>query len=276
MQRNARNPLILDGSLGHELRPVYRNVLWSTEALWEEPDKVKKFRQMYLEAGVDILSSLTFRCTRYSFEKAKFDRSVQETANLAIAQAREAVEQSGVTRRVLVSASMAPIEECYTPFKKLDDIILETEHHVNADCFAEAGADLLLVETQNSRCEAVIATKAALSTNLPVWTSLMPLSANEMFNGDPLLDTAHEVIESGVDALLVNCCELRIAAQAFATLRTEFPDTKLGVYPNDLEGVITPNLFSDWAMQFIGKADIIGGCCGIGPAHIKALTDRII
>jgi S-methylmethionine-dependent homocysteine/selenocysteine methylase len=278
LQTLARKPIILDGSMGMELehRGFHcRLPLWSAWALIEAPELVLQIHKDYLLAGADVLTAATFRTTRHALAKEGLAERAGDLTRLALRLARQAVDQVEMDRDVLIAGSIAPLEDCYKPELAPAKAVLEREHQVNAENLLAAGADLLLVETQNSRREVVIASKAALATGLPVWTSLMPRSASEMFNGDSLVDTAKEVAQLGVDALLVNCCELRIAAQAFATLRIAFPEMKLGLYPNNLEGKVSPELFADWGAQFKTSASIIGCCCGFGPEHIRELSKTL-
>ena len=278
MREIAQKPLILDGALGTELerRGFHcRLPLWSAWALIEAPDLVRRIHMDYILAGANVITTATFRTTRYALASEGWANRAGELTRLALRLAREAVDQAETDREILVAGSMAPLEDCYKAELTPEDNVLEREHRDHAENLLSAGADLLLVETQNSRREAVIATKAALATGLPVWTSLMPRSATEMFNGDSLPETAKEIAQSGVDALLFNCCTLKIAAQAFAVLRSELPAMKLGIYPNDLEGKVSPELFADWGSQFKHEASIIGGCCGIGPDHIGKLAQQL-
>jgi S-methylmethionine-dependent homocysteine/selenocysteine methylase len=249
--------------------------LWSAWALIEAPDLVREIHKDYLLAGADVLTTATFRTTRYALDKEGLADCTGDLTRLALRLARQAVDQIEIDRDIIIAGSMAPLEDCYKPELASSKAILEREHRLNAEALLAAGADLLLVETQNSRREAVTATKAALASGLPVWTSLMPRSASEMFNGDSLIETAKEITQLGVDALLINCCEIRTAAQAFATLRIALPEMKLGVYPNDLEGKVSPELFADWGAQFKTSASIIGGCCGFGPEHIRELIKAV-
>lgn len=275
MQRNARNPLILDGSMGMELEKRGFHCmlpLWTTWALLEAPDLVREIHRDYLQAGVDVLSSATFRCSRYVLNKEGIVSRFAELNRVAIQIARDAVAEVRPEREITVAGAISPLEDCYSPELTPKDATLTKEHTIHAAMLAEAGADLLLVETQNSEREAIIATQAALSTGLPVWTSLMPSSATDMFNGDSLVATARKILAMNVDALLLNCCTPAVAESAFATLRQAFPDIRLGVYPNNLDGKISPEQFAEWALPMSDQAQIMGGCCGIGPAHIQALT----
>jgi homocysteine S-methyltransferase len=249
--------------------------LWSTWALIERPDLVREIHGDYIRAGSAVLTAATFRTSRYALTGEGMADQADELTARAVKLAREAIDNENNNNDILVAGSIAPLEDCYQPDIAPVDEILTREHHANAESLKKAGVDLLLVETQNSRREARVATSAALASGLSVWTSLMPRSATEMFNGDSLNDTVRDISRLGVEAILVNCCELKIAAQAFTTLRKEFPALNLGLFPNDLEGSISPELFADWGAQFKDEAAIIGGCCGIGPDHIRQLATEL-
>ncbi len=208
-----------------------------------------------------------------------------------------------------VAGSIAPLEDCYHPELAPARDILRTEHTRFAKLLADAGADLLLVETQNSAREALIAAEAALATGLPVWVSLMPKSATEIFNGDSLAEAARELHRLGVAVILVNCAPPAIAAAAFGVLTETLPDARLGLYPNLLHDSPSPtrwgkacpghreagvtgagdggsqggvtggerdnNNFAAWLSRFAPPASVLGGCCGTTPDHIAELANAV-
>ncbi|MBL0062731.1 MAG: homocysteine S-methyltransferase family protein [bacterium] len=172
---------------------------------------------------------------------------------------------------------MAPLEDCYKPELAPGDLVLQAEHRHNAQSLAEAGVDVILVETQNSLREARIATHFARQTEIPVWTSFILRSATELLNGDKLEDAVHAVVDHGAAAVLINCTSPQIAAQAAVNLSMLVPQgIMIGVYPNALDHTVTPAEFADWAVRIKAVADIIGGCCGIGPEHILSLTQKLV
>ena len=272
-----RGIVLLDGALGSELEARGLDLphpLWSARALVERADLVWEIHRDYVEAGVDVLTACTFRTSRYSLAKSGLDARSGELTLAAVRLARSA--SSGVDRPVLVAGSIAPLEDCYQPELAPADATLVREHTHQAAQLARAGVDLLLVETQNSAREALIAATAARGFHLPVWVSLLPRSATELYNGDSLVPLAEQLLEQPVDALLLNCAPPEIVTAACATLRARFPDAVLGVYPNTLDRLYDPREFAAWAnsMRELG-ADIIGGCCGIGPEHIAVAGERL-
>ena len=121
-------------------------------------------------------------------------------------------------------------------------------------------------------------------------------------SGDLLEDAVKAALQLKLDALLFNCSDPRIMAAALQTARQTMkahagetaPTLRLGVYANGfahnhhdgegdganesitpLDGTLTPDRYSDFARHWHEEgADIIGGCCGIGPEHIAALAAR--
>lgn len=280
----SKPPIILDGALGTELERrgfEARLPLWSAWALIEAPDLVKKIHADYVAAGAQVLTTATFRCTRYALFKERLDSWTQQLIELSVRLAREAAAGNP---RVLVAGSMAPLEDCYHPEQAPDDETLEREHRRTAELLAAAGADLLLVETQNSVREAVISTRAALKTGLPVWVSLMAGCTARLLNGDPLSDAARVICGLGAEALLINCCPPPVAEGAYLTLRNTLPEARLGVYPNfalpggkpwDFSARLSPQDFARWAKPLAHDASILGGCCGTTPEHIAELKKAV-
>ena len=290
-QSGERGTVVLDGALGTELeRRGFETTLplWSAKALIENPGLVWEIHKDYVEAGADVLSACTFRTTPYTLRKVGLEHRAEELTHQAIRYARAAFSEvplpAGGQQGGKIAGSIAPLEDCYHPERAPAIEILKSEHTRFAQMLADAGADLLLVETQNSAREAVIAAEAALKTGLPVWVSLMPKSASDIFNGDPLAETAQELHRMGVAVILVNCAKPAIIAGAFGTLTQALPDAQLGLYSNLLDESPSPTrwgkagdggAFADWLSRFAPRASVLGGCCGTTPEDIAALSRRV-
>lgn len=280
-------PLILDGAMGTELERRgfdARLPLWSAWALIEAPDLVKQIHADYVRAGAQVLTAATFRTSRYTLAKENLASWAAELTNLAVRLAREAANEVNPEAEMAVAGSLAPLEDCYHPEWTPPDGILTTEHQHTAGLLAAAGADLIIVETQNSAREALIATKAALATGLPVWVSFTPRSPNELLNGDPLETTAQAIYGLGAEAILINCCPPDLAKAAFRVLRAAMPEARLGVYPNsafiackpwDFSKPQPPAEFAQWALAMAGEVDILGCCCGTTPAHVAEMVREL-
>ncbi len=281
MQSLTARPILLDGALGTELERhgvACKLPLWTAEAILEAPEQVRAIHQAYADAGAHVITAGTFRTTRWVFSKVGMPERAKEVTKQAVEIARSAFPSvHGGARGGLIAGSIAPLEDCYKPELAPGDLVLQAEHRHNAQSLAEAGVDIMLVETQNSLREARIATHFARQTGIPVWTSFILRSATELLNGDKLEDAVHAVVDHGASAVLVNCTSPKIAAQAAVNLSMLVPQgIMIGVYPNALDHTVTPAEFADWAMRIKAVADIIGGCCGIGPEHILSLTQKLL
>jgi S-methylmethionine-dependent homocysteine/selenocysteine methylase len=284
VQSFPSRPILLDGALGTELEKRGASLplpSWTTRALLDTPDLVRQVHQDYVEAGAQVITAATFRTSRYSLSKVGMEARVRELTQLALTLARSAVENVG-TRHVVsvpirIACSLAPLEDCFDTDKTPSDLVLQAEHRHTATLFAELGADIILVETQGSLREARIATRAARNAGVPVWTSFVLKDPDRLISGDSLKDAAKAAVDNGAEAILINCTPKNIASQAVVNLSSQLsPIIAIGCYPNAYDTPLTPSEFADWAMRIRAVCDILGGCCGIGPEHIKEFRTRLI
>ncbi|HJW84596.1 MAG TPA: homocysteine S-methyltransferase family protein, partial [Anaerolineae bacterium] len=174
----ARELLILDGATGTELarRGVDTGLpLWSANGLIRAPDVVRAIHADYVRAGANIITTNTFRTHRRNLAHAGLDHRARELTHLAVQIARDAIQLSNhpPNQPLFVAGSMSPLEDCYSPDRVPPDDQLRAEHCEIAEHLAEAGCDLLLVETMNTIREATLAAEAAKSTGLPVCVSFV-------------------------------------------------------------------------------------------------------
>jgi S-methylmethionine-dependent homocysteine/selenocysteine methylase len=282
--------IVLDGAMGTELERLGVSTalpLWSAQALLDAPDRVREVHEQYVEAGADILTAATFRTTTRSLAKAgragaHLEKETEALTARAVALARESRARAASGRDVWVAGALAPLEDCYRHELVPDEAALEREHHDQAARLARAGADLILIETMGTIREALAASRAALATGLPVFTSFMARSASEIGGGESLADAVAAVVALDVDAVLVNCVPAEIATGCLAVMsgatripigcyaNAGSPDLGRGTWCFDPE--MTPERFAEHAAGWVALgAQIVGGCCGTGPAHIRAL-----
>lgn len=281
--------ILLDGALGTELerRGVSTRLpLWSAQALLDAPDKVREIHEEYLRAGAEILTASTFRTTSRSLGKVGKAAEAGRLTALAINLCREARERVGALRGVFIAGSIAPLEDCYAPELAPAADVAQREHTEQAVRLARAGADLILVETMGTTREAVAATRAAKATGLPVFVSFICRSAAEIWGGELLADAARAVTVLEADAVLVNCTPVPLIAACLDTMSraTSLP---IGCYPNvgapdmaagtwRFDPATSPERFAAAAGEWTRRgARIVGGCCGTGPEHIRALRESL-
>lgn len=281
-ERFARGPLVLDGATGTELsrRGVDTALpLWSAAALISHPEIVQAVHEDYVRAGADIVVANTFRSNPRTLARAgMLDRGPQLN-RLAVELVRRAADTAG--RPIVVAASVAPVEDCYRPDLVPSEAELRAEHALMARWLAEAGADLLWIETMNTAREARCAAAAAADRGLPFAVSFVPREDGALLGGDGLADAVAQVEPLGPVALGVNCIPPEGIGAALAAMR-QLTQRPLAVYahlgnPQPITGWTFSSSISprDYAQQARGwfecGANVVGGCCGTTPEHIRAV-----
>jgi S-methylmethionine-dependent homocysteine/selenocysteine methylase len=279
--------LVLDGATGTELerRDVATSLpLWSAHALLRAPDLVAAIHADYAAAGADILTANSFRTQRRTLARGGWGERAGELTSLAVDLARRTARRFERERRVYVVGSAPTLEDCYRPDLVPDDDTLRREHSEHAENLAEAAVDAILVETMNSRREAVAALRAARATGLPALVSFVCWDGARLLSGESLRDALAAALPEAPSALLVNCLPPSNVDACLPVLRDS--GLPFGVYPNlgapaDEAGrkrseECGPAAFADLAAEWrAAGAHILGGCCGTTPSHIRALAQRL-
>lgn len=276
-------PILLDGATGSELdrRGADTSLpLWSARALIEAPDILLSVHQDYVRAGAELITANTFRTHRRSLAKAGVGGRARELTFTAV----EIAKRSGAA---FVAGSLAPLEDCYAPELVPPQGECEVEHAELAQNLADAGVDVILVETMNTIREAVAATQAALNTGRPVLTSFVCRSDGRLFSGESVQAAAQAIAPLGVSGLLINCTPSPSIHQPFTELRENAPHTlRTGLYANightdEIKGwtnteEVSPAGYAALAQNWLKQgASLIGGCCGTSPAYIAALAELV-
>ncbi len=276
--------VILDGALGTELqkRGIKTSLpLWSAQALLENPKLVQEIHEDYIKGGAEIITTNTFRTNIRTIKKAGIKENAKELTSLAVKLAKAAVRKSG--KKVFVAGSIAPVEDCYCPDIVPSDRELKIEHAALAKYLKKAGVDLILVETMNTIREALIASKIAKDTGLPVLVSFVIGKNGRILSGESLKEAVKILEKIKVDGLLINCTPLEYSIKP---LRELLNSTKLpvGIYangeggPDDDQGWKFGNRkLTDKYIRYVKKwgrmgVKIIGGCCGTSPEYIKRIS----
>lgn len=273
--------LLLDGATGTELnrRGVDTGLpLWSANALTTDRglNVLRQIHLDYLNAGADILTANTFRTHRRALAGKGY--SARELTRRAVVTAQQAVAESG--KPAQVAGSVAPLEDCYRPDLVPPDYDCRAEHSERIEHLVDAGVDLLLIETMNSIREAVIAATLATITGRPTFVSFVCDREGRILSGESVAVAAEKLLPLGVKVLGVNCGPAHTLAKPLAELRAicgpDFPLIAYGNigYADDVQGWINTDAEhpdSYWQYAQAWPAQIVGGCCGTTPDHIRKL-----
>lgn len=264
--------LLLDGPMGTELG--LRGVPlpppgWSSAALFEAPEVVAAIHADYAAAGAVVHTSNTFRT------KARtWPASWRALTATAVRLARGAGGW--------VAGSIAPLEDCYSPWLSPADS--RPEHRELAAALAGLGVDVLLCETFPLVREALVAVEEAVATGLETWVAFTAGPEASLLSPAEVAAGAREAAARGAAAVLVNCVPAAATLPYVRALREV--GLPFGAYANagaEGEGLgWGPAARADAAERYADQvagwveagATLIGGCCGTGPAHIAALARR--
>ena len=248
------------------------------------PDVVKDIHKQYLAAGATIIETNTFGASRLKLDHYGFEDRVAEFNAAAVRIAKAAIAESGKDARV--AGSMGPTGRFIEPLGDLDFEEAYDAFREQAAALAEAGADLLIIETcidiQEMRA-ALLAAKDA--TNLPVVCQLSYSEDGRTVTGTDPQSAAVILDGLGADIIGVNCslgpaelipvvetlaanCRAPISVQPNAGM--PFLQDGKTCFPMDAEefGTYGPKLLA-------AGATYLGGCCGTTPAHIAALVKNV-
>lgn len=255
--------------------------LWSAAALDSAPQVVAQIHADYVAAGATVLTANTFRTNTRALAKAGLAHRARDLTFKAVSLARQATAVAG--RSVRVAGSLAPVEDCYTPELVPSAAEVDVEHGALARNLADAGVDLMLIETMNTVREAVAAARAAANTGKPFWVSFTLGADGALLSGESLASAVAAVRPFRPEAVLINCVPVAQIAAALTELQMVAHGLRFGAYGNvghvddtvgwTLTDAVTPAQYADAARGWRAQgASIIGGCCGTHPGHIRAIA----
>jgi 5-methyltetrahydrofolate--homocysteine methyltransferase len=274
--------LVMDGAMGTQLmdRGVRPEDCFDAQNL-KKPQIVEAVHKAYVEAGADIIETNTFGANRLKLADYKLENKVREI-NLAAAKiARRAIGDKGV-----VCGSIGPLGKMLDPLGEITFDQAYAAFAEQAKALEEGGVDVVSIETISDLQEiraAVIAVKN--ETKLPVIASLT-YDDGEKTNYGTTPEVAAAVLEPlGIDVIAANCSTgpegmLKVAKKLLAVSRKPvmvMPNAGMPeLIGNKAVYKMTPEKFSGYAKKFAELGvNVIGGCCGTGPEHIKAIKSQI-
>ncbi|MGV3002944.1 homocysteine S-methyltransferase family protein [Vibrio sp.] len=284
---------ILDGGMGRELQRIgapFSQPLWSAQALIESPQQVTQAHQNFIDAGADIITVNSYACVPFHLGEALYQSNGADLAR----QAAEISYQVAKENAVLVAGCIPPALGSYRP-----DLFESSQAESISRALFNAQdeyVDLWLVETISSMAELTVIHSILNSTNKKCYYAFSlddeVLNQAKLRSGEAVEEAAEFVCRHGGEGVFFNCSIPEVMEQAIKVSKKVIDshglDLEIGVYANNFTPIssghqanneisslrtFTPDDYLKFAQRWYELgATTIGGCCGIRPDHIQALS----
>jgi len=282
----SSRPMLADGAMGTVLyaRGVFINRCID-ELNLSDPALILGVHEEYLLAGAEILETNTFGANRFRLTLHGLGSKVREINEAGARLARQAVENLKAKQggEAWVAGSVGPLGVRLEPLGKtgLDEARAAFAEQI--EVLAASGVDLLIVETMPAMNEAreALAAAKAVAPQLPVVIMVTVDDEGNCLDGSSPAHAAALLTEWGASAVGVNCSTgpttvltaVEVMRGATALPMAAMPNAGL---PRAVEGrniyLCSPEYMASFARKAIAAGvQIVGGCCGTTPNHIRAM-----
>ncbi len=291
-----RGVFVLDGGLATELEQrghVLDTPLWSASLLRDDPEAIRAVHLAYLDAGADCLITASYQASIEGF--CSLGLTAHEAEGLirrSVDLAREAAAEA--PEKPLVAASIGPYGAYladgseYSGHYPVGETELRNFHEPRWHILVDCRPDLLACETIPSFSEAIVLRDLLeLTPDMPAWVSFACRNGRCINDGTDIAECARLFASCAhVMAVGINCTAPQHIKSLIGRVHDAVPDKEVVVYPNSGEiydpvkkrwaGVSTPLEFGAAArIWFEHGARLIGGCCRIGPDHIRTIRHTL-
>ncbi len=283
---SAEGVILLDGAMGTMLMmaglesgapPEEWNLL--------HPERIRQVHEAYIEAGSRIVLTNSFGGTRFRLKLHNLQDQVAELNRAAAEIARSAADAAPHT--VLVGGSMGPTGELMEPMGEMTMEAAQAAFAEQAAALAAGGVDVLWIETMSDLNEVKAAVAGARSAcDLPVVASMTFDTHGRTMMGVSPEQAIQELGGLNLSALGANCgngpAEIEGVIQKMRAIAPDVPliaKSNAGIPHWEGEDLVydgTPQVMAGYTHQVRGLgAQLIGGCCGSTPAHIRAMREAL-
>lgn len=289
----SKRILILDGAMGTMLQR--KGLQGNSESFnLTNPETIGEIHNEYIEAGADIITTNSFSANSISQSEYNLSDKAGQMAEAAARIARKAADEA--PRKIWVAGSVGPTSKSLSLAQNINDPIfrpysfdgMAEAFEVQIRGLVKGGVDLLLFET----CFDALNTKAALyaighipeASDIPIMISAsMSDRSGRTLTGQTMEAFYRSVQHCSPLSFGLNCSlgaeemiPLIAEVASFATCAVScYPNAGL---PNEMgEYDETPSQMAESVrkMALAGSVNIVGGCCGTTPEHIKAVAEAV-
>lgn len=304
---------VLDGGMGRELKRMgapFRQPEWSALALIESPDDVRRAHEAYARAGAEVLTTNAYAVVPFHIGDERFAADGRRLAALAGSLARSVADQFGVR----VAGSLPPALGSYQPDRfvadeagRIIEVLVEAQAPFVDLWLVETASSIAEARSARSVLDAAGDTR-------PMWVSFTledetfhadaatsgrfgatvhsaegVAAEARLRSGELVSDAVAAAEQMGAELIAFNCSQPEVMEAAVRTA-VSAGSLPVGVYANVFEVEehtaandslhamrvdVTPEVYLAFAERWVAAgATTVGGCCGVGPAHVSALSAR--
>jgi 5-methyltetrahydrofolate--homocysteine methyltransferase len=257
-----------------------------------QPDVVRDIHRSYLEAGADIVTTNTFTATSIGQADYALEPFAHEMNVVGARLAREAADE--VDRPAWVVGSVGPLNVSLSVSPKVDDPAfrratfdqVRESYAEQIRALVEGGVDILLIETifDTLNAKAAIVAAGDVAPELPLWISFTAIDRSGRNLSGQTVEAFWTSIEHA-DPLIVgvNCSLGAADMRPFVEDLARVATTYVACHPNaglpnamgehDEQPGDTSRILGEFARD--GLVNVVGGCCGTTPEHVKAIADVV-
>jgi homocysteine S-methyltransferase len=293
--------ILLDGGVSTEIQRrgvAMDSAVWSGIAHKTHPDVVREVHEDYIRAGAQVITANTFSTARHGLESIGLGGEVASINEQAVRLA-QAARDNAATSDVWIAGSISTSPGFNNPREVAMSEQARANYRELAEILAETGVDLIIAEMMMDLVSAPMVVEASLATGLPVWVGYSAMLAEDGVSVQSwrLDGAANTTPPDDFDALVAAVSPLGGEAAGVMHSRVEHTGPALEVLQRHWSGprlvyaetgwlekpdwifeeICSPEAYLAAIEGWISKygTQIVGGCCGTGPAHIRLLKERL-
>ena len=287
-------PIVLDGATSTELErmgvPMSADT-WSGLAALTHPDVLRDLHVRYLRAGAEVITANTYAAAPQHVAAAGFADRAREINVRSVELALEA-RDAAAEGPAWVAGSLSLMAPGFRSANRQAPLEHAEGLREQAQWLAEAGVDLLVLEMLRDVEWSSAAVDAAMSIGLPVWSGFSCaidedgalMTQGRVGEPMPFEEALRAVCGRGEMLVGVMHSEIDDTGPGLECAR-RMCEAPLGAWPNSgaieppnwrFDDEVTPDAFAAIAAGWVEDGvKVVGGCCGLGPEHVRAVAERL-
>ena len=291
------HPIIIDGGLSNVLEAKgcdLNHKLWTAKLIEENPESIIQTHMDYINAGAQVIATASYQASFPGLNEEGYSSNDAEDIMIkSVELAQEAIGRCNTSREILIAASMGPYgayladgSEYRGNYGISKDELIDF-HAERIAIFDNSNADLLAFETIPSFVETQVISNLLVESKKPAWVSFSCKDDGHINDGASISEASSIFKDHPtVFGIGINCTHPKFISSLITKIKESTPDKKVLIYPNSGEvydattktwiALSEPLNFANMTKEWINQgADLIGGCCRIGPEHIEGIRNSI-